>query len=40
MGWIFYDISNGIRSEGCIYHSNSKEEANARGGGYVHRPNQ
>ncbi|HOL92935.1 MAG TPA: prepilin-type N-terminal cleavage/methylation domain-containing protein [bacterium] len=40
MGWIFYDITNGIRSIGCIYHSNSKEEQNARGGGYVHRPNQ
>jgi type II secretion system protein G len=39
MGWIFYDISNGINSEGCIYRSNSKEESNAGGGGYVHRPN-
>ncbi|MFH1742356.1 MAG: prepilin-type N-terminal cleavage/methylation domain-containing protein [bacterium] len=37
--WIFYDISNGVGSQGYIYHSNSKEEKNANGGGYNHRPN-
>ncbi len=36
--WIFYDISNGLASQGFIYHSNSKEEKNASGGGYNHRP--
>ncbi|MEW6234988.1 MAG: prepilin-type N-terminal cleavage/methylation domain-containing protein [Candidatus Omnitrophota bacterium] len=32
--WIFYDISNGLSSQGYVYHSNSKEEKNARSGGY------
>jgi type II secretion system protein G len=36
--WIFYNISNGVASQGYIYHSNSKEEKSASSGGYVHRP--
>ena len=36
--WIFYDLSNGVASQGFIYRSNSKEEANASSGGYTHRP--
>ncbi len=36
--WIFYDLTNGVASQGFIYHSNSKEEKNARSGGYMHRP--
>ncbi len=35
--WIFYDLSNGVASEGYIYRSNSKEEASASSGGYNHR---
>ena len=36
--WVFYDVSNGVASQGYIYHSNSKEEKNASSGGYAHRP--
>lgn len=36
--WVFYDITNGVASQGYIYHSNSKEEKNSSGGGYAHRP--
>jgi type II secretion system protein G len=36
--WIFYSLSNGVASQGYIYHSNSKEEKSASSGGYVHRP--
>ncbi len=35
--WIFYDMSNGLSSQGYIYHSNSKEEKSASSGGYAHR---
>ena len=31
--WTFYNISNGLKSEGYIYHSNSKEEQST-GGSY------
>lgn len=36
--WVFYEMSNGLTSQGYIYHSNSKEEKNASSGAYVHRP--
>ena len=36
--WIFYDISNGVASQGYIYRSNNKEETNSQSGGFVHRP--
>ncbi len=35
--WIFYDMSNGVASQGYIYRSNNKEELSG-GGGYTHRP--
>ena len=35
--WIFYNLSNGVMSQGYIYHSNSKEEVNNNSGGYAHR---
>lgn len=36
--WIFYDLSNGVSSQGYIYRSNNKEETNSKGGGFDHRP--